>query len=136
MRYEGKSVLVTGAATGIGRAAALAFAREGAKVTIGDYNDAAEDTVAAIKDEGGTAAFRRCDVSKWADVEALVAAAVKAHGRLDAAFNNAGVFPPEKIFADFDEEAFDRTIAINLITIGKLNSWHDWRTYGERNAHA
>ncbi|MEZ5893310.1 MAG: SDR family oxidoreductase [Parvularculaceae bacterium] len=114
MRYEGKSVLVTGAATGIGRAAAIAFAREGAKVMIGDYNDAAEDTVAAIKKEGGTATFRPCDVSKWADVEALVAATIKTHGRLDAAFNNAGVFPPEQMFADFDEAAFDRTIAINL----------------------
>ncbi|MFC2953474.1 SDR family NAD(P)-dependent oxidoreductase [Marinicaulis aureus] len=114
MRYDGKSVLITGAATGIGRATALAFAREGAKVMIGDYNDAAEDTVDAIKAEGGTAAFTPCDVSKRDDVDALVAAAVKQHGGLDAAFNNAGVFPPEQMFADFDEEAFDRTIAINL----------------------
>lgn len=114
MRYENKSVLVTGAATGIGRAAALAFAREGAKVMIGDYNDAAEEVVAEIKGEGGTAAFRSCDVSKDDEVNALVDAAVKTHGGLDAAFNNAGVFPPEQMFADFDEEAFDRTIAINL----------------------
>ncbi|WP_375206239.1 SDR family NAD(P)-dependent oxidoreductase [Hyphococcus sp.] len=114
MRYEGKSVLVTGAATGIGRAAALAFARERAKVMIGDYNDAAEEVVAEIKGEGGTAAFRPCDVSKGDEVNALIDAAVKTHGGLDAAFNNAGVFPPEQMFADFDEEAFDRTIAINL----------------------
>ncbi|PQA85933.1 SDR family NAD(P)-dependent oxidoreductase [Hyphococcus luteus] len=114
MRYEGKSVLVTGAATGIGRAAALAFSREGAKVMIGDYNDDAEDVVAEIKGEGGTAAFLHCDVSKGDEVEALVAAAVKNHGGLDAAFNNAGIFPPEKMFAEFDEETFDRTIAINL----------------------
>ena len=114
MRYEGKSVLVTGAATGIGRAAALAFAREGAKVMIGDYHAAAEEVVAEIKGDGGTAAFRPCDVSKSDEVNALVDAAVKAHGGLDAAFNNAGVFPPEQMFADFDEETFDRTIAINL----------------------
>lgn len=112
MRYEDKSVLVAGAATGIGRATALAFGREGAKVMIGDYNDAAEDTVEAIKSEGGTAAFRHCDVFKREDVDALVAAAVRIHGGLNAAFNNAGVFPPEQLFADFDEDAFDLTIAI------------------------
>lgn len=114
MRYDGKSVLVTGAATGIGRATAIAFAREGAKVMIGDYNDAAEDTVAAIKSDGGIADFTPCDVSKREDVDALVAATVKQHGGLDAAFNNAGVFPSEQLFADFDEDAFDRIIAINL----------------------
>ena len=114
MRFDGKSVLVTGAATGIGRATALAFAREGAKVVIGDYNDEAEQTASDIRAEGGVADFRLCDVSKADDVAALIAAAVKNHGGLDAAFNNAGVFPPEKMFAEFDEEAFDRTIAINL----------------------
>lgn len=114
MRFEGKSILVTGAATGIGRAVAMAFAKEGGKVMIGDYNDAAEDTVAAIGKDGGTAAFTHCDVSKRDDVNALVAAAVKTHGGLDAAFNNAGVFPKEQKFAEFDEDAFDHTIAINL----------------------
>lgn len=69
MRFEGKAVLVTGAATGIGRATALAFAREGASVMIGDIDDRADETVAMILAEGGRAAFRKTDVRKAADLD-------------------------------------------------------------------
>ena len=114
MRYEGKSVIVTGGASGIGRAAALAFAREGAKVMIGDVDARAGDVALEIVKQGGRAHFNECDVSTRKDADALIAAALSMHGGLDAAFNNAGVFPKEQDFADFDEAAFDRTIAINL----------------------
>lgn len=114
MRFEGKGVLVTGGATGIGRAAAIAFAREGAFVTIGDINPEAEATVGEIAAKGGEARFVRTDVASKREVDALVAEAVQPRGRLHAAFNNAGIYPQEQAFADFDETAFDRTIAINL----------------------
>lgn len=114
MRYEGKSVIVTGGASGIGRATALAFAHEGAKVMIGDVDARAGDVALEIVRLGGRAHFAECDISSRTDVDALVAAALSMHGGLDAAFNNAGIFPKEQEFVDFDEDAFDRTIAINL----------------------
>ncbi|MEZ5983150.1 MAG: glucose 1-dehydrogenase [Parvularculaceae bacterium] len=114
MRYEGKSVIVTGGASGIGRATALAFAREGAKVMIGDVDARAGDVALEIVKHGGRAHFTECDASTRKDADALIAAALSMHGGLDAAFNNAGVFPKEQDFAEFDEAAFDRTIAINL----------------------
>lgn len=93
MRFEGKAVLVTGAATGIGRATALAFAREGAAVMIGDVDARAAETVDLIVGEGGRAAFRQTDVRKAADLDALVAECLERFGGMDAAFNNAGVLP-------------------------------------------
>src|ERR1041385_1711238 len=89
---KGKVVIITGGASGIGRATAIAFAREGAAVVIGDLDKpSGEDTVSAIKDTGGTATFMRGDVSTAADVQALVAQAVEEYGGLDYAFNNAGL---------------------------------------------
>src|SRR6185437_3738532 len=89
---NGKVTLVTGAASGIGRAAAIAFAREGARVLVADMTeDAGRETVKLVKDTGGEATFVKCDVARAADAESLVAAAVKTYGRLDGAFNNAGV---------------------------------------------
>ena len=83
---QGKVALVTGAAGGIGRAAAQIFAREGAKVVISDLQEAAgAETVKLIRDAGGDATFVSCDVSKSADVEALVKATVAKYGRLDCA---------------------------------------------------
>ena len=96
MTFAGKVVLVTGGATGIGRAACVAFAREGAKVMIGDIDARAEETVAIIRQAGGEADFTPTDVSDPAAVEALVAACVTRFGRMDAAFNNAGVLPPQR----------------------------------------
>jgi NAD(P)-dependent dehydrogenase (short-subunit alcohol dehydrogenase family) len=112
--YRGKVVLVTGGATGIGRATAAAFAREGAAVMIGDVDDRAHDTVTMIEAAGGRAAFRRTDVSVRAQVDALVAACVAHFGGLHAAFNNAGILPPPRPFHEVTEADFDRTIAVDL----------------------
>jgi NAD(P)-dependent dehydrogenase (short-subunit alcohol dehydrogenase family) len=112
---NGKVTLVTGAASGIGRAAAIAFAREGAKVLVADVTEeAGRETVKLIKDTGGEAAFFKCEVARAAEAEALVAAAVKTFGRLDGAFNNAGVAGKIARTADDTEENFDRIMAVNL----------------------
>lgn len=109
----GKVALVTGAGGGIGRAAALAFARSGASVLVSDVNDkGGEETVALIAAAGGTSAYQRCDVSDGAQVKAMVAAAVERFGRLDYAFNNAGI---NVLGADeYEDDNWARSIAINL----------------------
>lgn len=112
--YTGKVVLITGAATGIGRATALAFARQGAHIVIGDVSEDAADTVAELESLGGKALFVRTDVSDPASVEALVQTTVEQFGRLDCAFNNAGILPPTADLADISVEEFDRVIAIDL----------------------
>ncbi len=111
---HGKVALITGAASGIGRATAIAAAREGAKVLVVDAVPAGEDTVKVIKEAGGEAAFHKCDVTRAADVEATVAAAVKLFGRLDCAHNNAGIIGKSLHTADDTEENFDRIIAVDL----------------------
>jgi NAD(P)-dependent dehydrogenase (short-subunit alcohol dehydrogenase family) len=113
--FEGKVALITGGGLGIGRATALAFARSGAKVAIGNRNvENGEETVALIEKAGGTALFQRTDVTAAKDVEALVARAVREYGALDCAFNNAGVLSHLKTIPEESEDDFDRTLAVNV----------------------
>ena len=114
-RFEGKVALVTGAASGIGRGSALAFAQEGASVIVADVTeDGGSETVKLIEDAGGRAKFIKADVSKAGDVEALVKQAVATFGQLDYAHNNAGVLGTAKPTHEIDEADWDRLIAINL----------------------
>jgi NAD(P)-dependent dehydrogenase (short-subunit alcohol dehydrogenase family) len=113
--FEDKVAMVTGAGDGIGRASALAFAREGAKVVVSDIAEqGGEETVRLIEGAGGEAAFVRCDVSRAAEVEGLVERTLDLYGRLDAAHNNAGITTPQTLAADITEDEFDRTIGVNL----------------------
>ena len=114
-RFEGKVALVTGGGSGIGRATAIAFANEGAKVVIDDINvEGGEETLRMIKSAGGEAIFVKADVSKAAEVEAMVQKAIETYGRLDCAFNNAGIGEPLKRVAKTTEDNWDRVMATNL----------------------
>jgi NAD(P)-dependent dehydrogenase (short-subunit alcohol dehydrogenase family) len=112
---QGKVALITGGGSGIGRAAAHRLAREGAKIMIADYvPEGAEKVVRAIREAGGEADCIAADVSVTAQVEAMVARTVASFGRLDYAFNNAGIEGTMAETTNVPEEAFDRVIAINL----------------------
>ncbi|HEV7996635.1 MAG TPA: glucose 1-dehydrogenase [Stellaceae bacterium] len=117
---DGKSALVTGGGGGIGRATALALAREGARLAIADIAaDAAREAVALVNAAGGQAISLSGEVARDADVRAMVEAVIGAYGRLDCAFNNAGIAGWQvdaagKKTAEWSEEAFDRMIAVNL----------------------
>jgi NAD(P)-dependent dehydrogenase (short-subunit alcohol dehydrogenase family) len=112
---QGKVALVTGGGSGIGRATALRLAKEGAKVMIADYMPEGGDrTVKMIKEAGGEAAFVEADVSVTKQVEAMVNKTVQTFGRIDCAFNNAGIEGRMADTIECSEEIFDRTIAINL----------------------
>lgn len=112
--FEGKVALVTGAASGIGAAAAQRFAQEGAAVIAADMNrDGAEAIAELIRSQGGVARGVAVDVSKADDNRAMVAAASGEFGKLDAAFLNAGAYD-QAAFEDHDEQTFDRMVAINL----------------------
>ena len=114
-RVDGKVALVTGAGSGIGRATALVFAREGAKVVVADVVvDGGEETVRQIKAAGGEAIFVKADMAKAAEVEAMVQKAVTSYGRLDCAHNNAGIEGATGRTADYREEDWDRVIRVNL----------------------
>jgi NAD(P)-dependent dehydrogenase (short-subunit alcohol dehydrogenase family) len=115
-RFESKVVLVTGGTSGLGRDAAIGFAREGAKVVLtGRRCEAGEKVVAAIRKEGGEAFFVQADVSRACDVKASVCACVNTYGGLDCAFNNAGIDGTLMVpLADYEEDTWNHVIATNL----------------------
>ncbi len=111
---KGKVAIVTGGASGIGRATAILFARESAKVVVADYNpEGGQETLAVIKVEGGEANFIETDVSKPEDVERMVEETVRSYGRLDILFNNAGVGETAKV-TEASLDHWERVLAINL----------------------
>jgi NAD(P)-dependent dehydrogenase (short-subunit alcohol dehydrogenase family) len=114
MRLAGKVAIVTGGGSGIGRATAELFAREGAKVVVADYKaDLGHETVQAIEDAGGNAQFVQVDVSDSAQVQKMVQTTLDAFGGIDVLFNNAGVLIFGTIL-DTDEQAWCRIMSINL----------------------
>ncbi len=115
MDFTGKIVLITGAGNGIGRATSLGFATRGATVVVVDHDKAAgEATAAIIRQQGGKAMFTAADVTKSADVQAYVKATVDAYGKIDCFYNNAGIEGSVATTAEYDEDMFDRVIAVNV----------------------
>jgi NAD(P)-dependent dehydrogenase (short-subunit alcohol dehydrogenase family) len=113
--FAGKVAFVTGAANGIGRAAALAFGREGAGVVVADVSEQDNQETARMIEEAGVRALAiRCDVTRAEDVKAALDKTIESFGRLDAAFNNAGAEQATKAMVDITEEEWDRIVAINL----------------------
>ena len=115
MDFKGKVAVITGAGNGIGRQTALAFAGRGAKVVAVDMDaDAAKRTVGTIQQQGGEARAQAADVTKSAEVQAYVKAALDAYGRIDCFFNNAGIEGKVKPIAEYDEAVFDQVIGVNV----------------------
>jgi NAD(P)-dependent dehydrogenase (short-subunit alcohol dehydrogenase family) len=114
-QFQDKAIIVTGGGSGIGRATALAFSREGARVTVGDIDSGGgNETVKLINQIGGDATFVKVDVSKATQVEAMVNKTIEVYGRLDCAFNNAGIQTMRATVTEITEEHWDRTIDTNL----------------------
>ncbi|HEX4019024.1 MAG TPA: glucose 1-dehydrogenase [Frankiaceae bacterium] len=113
--FEGKVAIVTGAASGIGRASALAFAREGSSVVVADVDaNGGEETVALIARAGGRGCFAETDVADSASVQAMVETALSEYGRLDFAHNNAGIVGAGATIAEMDEDVWQRGIGVML----------------------
>jgi len=117
-QLQGKVALVTGGGSGIGRASALAFAREGAKVVVADLNsDGGNETVRLIGEKSGEAIFFKVDVTASDQVEALIYKAIQTYEHLDCAMNNAGILGKSFNITEWDEEDWDRVIATNLKSV-------------------
>ncbi len=114
-RFTDKVAFVTGATSGIGRATALAFGREGASVVVADIAaEGNEQTARMIEQAGGQSLAVACDVTRAEDIKAALHAAVERFGRLDIAFNNAGIEQPIKPAAEISDDEWDRLVAVNL----------------------
>jgi NAD(P)-dependent dehydrogenase (short-subunit alcohol dehydrogenase family) len=112
-RFDSKVVIVTGGGSGMGRDAAIAFAKEGANVVVADIANG-DETVSQIKTAGGDAIFVRTDVSKDEDVKSMVARCVEVYGGLNYAYNNAGISGPFSPLTEFDPNAWENVLAVNL----------------------
>ncbi|MFN8497949.1 MAG: SDR family oxidoreductase [Anaerolineae bacterium] len=114
MKLDGKVAIITGAASGIGRASAILFAQEGARVVVADLAQAAgEETIAHIQSQGGQACFAHIDVAEAEQVAAMVQLALDTYGRLDILFNNAGLTLPAKV-TETDDSLWSRSLDVNL----------------------
>ncbi|MEW6735585.1 MAG: SDR family oxidoreductase [Acidobacteriota bacterium] len=114
-RIEGKVALITGGSSGIGRATAVLFAREGAKVVVAARRRSeSEETLSLVRQAGSEGLFVRADVSCATDCQAMVELTINTYGRLDIAFNNAGIGRAGRFVADEEEEAWEQVMAINL----------------------
>jgi NAD(P)-dependent dehydrogenase (short-subunit alcohol dehydrogenase family) len=112
---DGKVALITGAGSGIGRAASRVFAREGAKLVLADWiGKGGEETLHIVQDLGAPALFIKTDVSKWSEAEAMIAKAVAAYGQLDCAFNNAGIEGAQAVTHQCTMENWEKVIAVDL----------------------
>lgn len=116
MRLQDKVCIITGAGSGMGRTAALMFAREGARVVVADYDEpAGRETAELVGREGGEASFVKVDISDEADAKRMVEHAVEAYGRVDCLYNNAGIMPEaDHSVIDTDVATWDRVMAVNV----------------------
>ena len=140
MRLEGKNAVITGAGSGVGRASALRFAEEGARVVCADLNDGtAKETVSLIEATGGTAVSLGVDVSQEDDIVTMLDVAVEQFGKLDIVYNNVGIPTPRlgMVFEDHTLEDFQRLIAVNLgsVFLGSKHAILRFKEQGDRRRH-
>jgi NAD(P)-dependent dehydrogenase (short-subunit alcohol dehydrogenase family) len=116
MRLDGKVTIITGGGSGMGRTASELFAREGARVVVADFSEAAgEETVALVRAGGGEASFVKADVSDETDARGMVQFAISRYGRVDALYNNAGIMPEaDHSVVDTDVATWDKVMAVNV----------------------